>query len=135
MIAGEAGIGKTSLLGEAVSIASDFQLFRGRGVESEGGLSYAVMAELLDGGRQPLLEQLPRTLRLALEATCRVRSATGDASTVAAAWTTLLAVAAEDKPVLVLVDDLQWVDADRRPRFIRRTPSARRAGRDASGGA
>jgi DNA-binding CsgD family transcriptional regulator len=112
VIAGEAGIGKTSLLGEAVSIASDFRLFRGRGVESEGGLSYAVMAELLDGGRQHLLEQLPRTLRLGLEATCRMRPATGDASTVAAAWTTLLAVAAEDKPVLVLVDDVQWVDAD-----------------------
>ena len=112
VIAGEAGIGKTSLLGAASSIASDFRLFRARGVESEGGLSYAVLAELLDGGRQPLLEQLPRALRLALESACSVRSAKVDASTVAAAWTTLLAVAAEDRPALVLVDDIQWVDGD-----------------------
>ncbi len=112
VIAGEAGIGKTSLLAAAVSIATDFRLFRARGVESEGELSYAVMTELLDGGRQPLLEQLPRALRLTLEGACSVRSTKVDASTVAAAWTTLLAVAAEDKPVLVLVDDIQWVDGD-----------------------
>jgi DNA-binding CsgD family transcriptional regulator len=112
VVAGEAGIGKTSLLGAAVSIASDFQVFRARGVESEGALSYAVMAELLDSGRQPLLAELPRTLRLALEGACSMRSAKVDVSTVAAAWTTLLAAAAEDKPVLVLVDDIQWVDGD-----------------------
>ena len=112
VIAGEAGIGKTSLLGAAVSIASDFRLFRARGVESEGELSYAVMNELLDGGRQPLLAQLPRALRLALEGACSVRSSKIDAPTVAAAWTTLLAMAAEDKPLLVVVDDIQWVDGD-----------------------
>jgi DNA-binding CsgD family transcriptional regulator len=112
VVAGEAGIGKTSLLEAAVSVASDFRVFQARGIESEGGLSYAVLAELLDGGRQPLLEQLPRALRLALESACRVRSAKVEASTVAAAWTTLLALAAEDRPVLVLVDDIQWVDGD-----------------------
>jgi DNA-binding CsgD family transcriptional regulator len=112
VVAGEAGIGKTTLLAAAVSVASDFRLFRARGVESEGGLSYAVMAELLGGGRQPLLERVPRTLRLALEGACSVRSAKVDPSTVAAAWTTLLAAAAEDGPVLVLVDDIQWVDTD-----------------------
>jgi DNA-binding CsgD family transcriptional regulator len=112
VIAGETGIGKTSLLGAAVSIASDFRLFQARGVESEGGLSYAAMAELLDGGRERLLEQLPRTLRLALEGACSVRSAKVDASKAAAAWTTLLALAAEDEPILVLVDDIQWVDDD-----------------------
>ncbi len=111
VIAGEAGLGKSALLDSAVSLANDFCVLRGRGVESEGKLSYAVIAELL-GGSQSLLGQIPGALRAALEAACSLRSASVDASTVAAAWATLLTAAAEERPVLVLVDDFQWVDAD-----------------------
>ena len=111
ILAGEAGLGKTSLIKAAIASAGDFRVLQARGIESEGGLSYAVIVELL-GGARPLVESLPRTLRGALEAACSLRVAAVDPSAVAGAWATLLATAADTQPVLVVVDDLQWVDAD-----------------------
>ena len=111
ILAGEAGLGKTSLIEAAIASAADFRVLRARGIESEGGLSYAVIVELL-GGARTLMESLPRTLRGALEAACSLRVSAIDPSAVAGAWAALLATAADAAPVLVVVDDLQWVDAD-----------------------
>jgi hypothetical protein len=109
LLAGEAGLGKTSLLDAAVALAGDFTVLRAGGVESEGEIPYAVMAELLDGARITL-EALPVRYRAALDAARSLQpSAQGD-SAVAAGWATLLALASEARPVLVVVDDVQWVD-------------------------
>ncbi len=53
LIAGEAGLGKTSLLDATAAAAGDFRILRARGIESEGALSYAVILELLGGCRDP----------------------------------------------------------------------------------
>jgi DNA-binding CsgD family transcriptional regulator len=111
LIAGEAGLGKTSLLDAAAAAAGDFRILRARGIESEGALSYAVIVELLGGGRD-LVESLPRSPRETLQAACSLRSEAVDPSAVAGAWAALLAAAADAQPVLVVVDDIQWVDRD-----------------------
>jgi DNA-binding CsgD family transcriptional regulator len=108
-LAGDAGIGKTSLLDETAALAGDFTVLRARGIESEGALSYAVLLELL-GGTTSLLDALPAHLREALEAACALRPGRGDPAVVAAAWTTLLTTLADQRPVLVMVDDVQWID-------------------------
>jgi DNA-binding CsgD family transcriptional regulator len=109
LIRGEAGLGKTSLLEATISLAPDFKVLRGRGVESEGEIPYAVILELLSGVSLGL-EMLPSPLRAALEAACRLRPFPGGDSVVTAAWATLLTAVSETKPVLVIVDDIQWVD-------------------------
>jgi DNA-binding CsgD family transcriptional regulator len=111
VLAGEAGLGKTSLLDAARAMAGDFRILRARGVESEGTLSYAVIAELL-GDAQVLLESVPPAARDTLEAVCSLRLAAVDPRAVAGAWATLLATAADRQPLLVVVDDVQWVDGD-----------------------
>src|SRR6186997_690635 len=45
-IRGEAGIGKTALLGQLVDLAPDFALARGLGVESDMELAYASLHQL-----------------------------------------------------------------------------------------
>ena len=109
VLAGEAGLGKTSLLDAAVALAGDFTVLRARGVESEGEIPYAVMAELLGGARMTL-EALPVHFRATLEAARSLRPSVQGDSAVAAAWATLLALMSDDAPVLVVVDDVQWVD-------------------------
>jgi DNA-binding CsgD family transcriptional regulator len=109
LLAGEAGLGKTSLLDAAVGLAGDFTVLRARGVESEGEIPHAVMAELL-GGARITLEALPVRFRAALEAAQSLRPSVQGDSVVAAGWATLLALMSEARPVLVVVDDVQWVD-------------------------
>ncbi|MEA2485545.1 MAG: hypothetical protein QOD46_656, partial [Actinomycetota bacterium] len=109
LIRGEAGLGKTALLEATTSLAPDFKVLRARGVESEGEIPYAVILELLSGVSLGL-EMLPSPLRAALEAACRLRPFPGGDSVVTAAWATLLTAVSETKPVLVIVDDIQWVD-------------------------
>ena len=63
VVRGEAGIGKTALLGYAAETAQDFQLARGEGAESEIELPFAALQQLCG----PMLGQV--------EARCRFRSA------------------------------------------------------------
>jgi DNA-binding CsgD family transcriptional regulator len=110
VVAGEPGVGKTSILDATVARAGDFQVLRARGIESECALTYAVLVELL-GGTPSLLDWLPARRRAALEAACRLQPL-DDGAAVVAAWTSLLTSLAERRPVLVVVDDVQWIDQD-----------------------
>ena len=113
LMTGEAGIGKTALLHAARSLADGFRCLTASGVESESSLAHAGLLELLTPLR-PLLEAVPEGQAAALG------SALGWASTgmpadrflVAAGTLSLLAAASADEPVLVLVDDLQWLDRE-----------------------
>jgi DNA-binding CsgD family transcriptional regulator len=117
VVAGEAGIGKTALLKEAVEAASDMTVLRARGIENEGEIGGAVLSELLGPPSRPNpgLEQawtsLPDHLRRALVATQGLRPVPGDRFSVVAAWAALVAAAGGTRPVLVVVDDAQWCDA------------------------
>jgi DNA-binding CsgD family transcriptional regulator len=110
VVRGEAGIGKTALLEHLVRSASDLTVLRAVGVESEMELAYAglhqLCASLLDR-----LDRLPAPQRQALEIAFGL-SAGGapDRFLVGLAILSLLSEAADERPILCLVDDTQWLD-------------------------
>ena len=110
LLEGEAGIGKTALLEWAAAQASDMQVLRATGVESELELAFSGLAELC----LPLLQhvdEIPSPQRQALRAALALEDGlSGDRFVLALATTSLLQAAARPRPVLLLVDDAQWLD-------------------------
>jgi hypothetical protein len=109
VVRGEPGVGKTALL-EYVVDGSDLRVVRATGVESEMELAFAgvhqVCSAVLD-----CVERLPAPQRDALDVAFGVRGGGApDRFLVGLAVLTLLAEAAEERPVLCLVDDAQWLD-------------------------
>ncbi|MGS2617134.1 ATP-binding protein [Micromonospora sp. LZ34] len=110
VLRGEAGIGKTALLEYAASRAVGFRTAGVAGIESEMGLPFAGLHQLC----APMLGQLhelPGPQRDALSVAFGLRE--GEAPNrflVGLAVLTLLACAAEDRPLACLVDDAQWLD-------------------------
>ncbi len=108
---GEPGVGKTELLAYAASVASGFCVLTTTGVESELELGFAGLVELVRPVLD-LLEAVPQGQMAALKAALGLGPpATASRLLVAAGLLSLIASAAQRAPVLVLVDDLQWVDA------------------------
>ena len=111
VVQGEAGVGKSALLEYMVGAATDMQVARAAGVESEMELAFAglhlLCAPLLDR-----LESLPVPQRDALGVAFGLREGTvPDRFLVALAVLTLLSEVAEERPLLCVVDDAQWLDA------------------------
>jgi len=110
VVHGDPGVGKTALLEYAVEAGQDFRVARTSGVEGEMELDYAALQRLCS----PLLEfteRLPGPQRDALG----VAFGLGDGKApspflVGLAVLGLLSEAAEQQPVLCLVDDAQWLD-------------------------
>jgi DNA-binding CsgD family transcriptional regulator len=110
VLRGEAGIGKTALLEYVVEQASGWRIARAAGVESEMELPFAGLHQLcgpmLDG-----LDGLPGPQQDALRVAFGLQGgATPDHFFVALAVLSLLAEAAEARPLVCLVDDGQWLD-------------------------
>jgi DNA-binding CsgD family transcriptional regulator len=112
VLGGEAGIGKTALLDDAVAQAGDFRVIRVSGVESEMGMAFAALHRLL----LPLLgagDRLPEPQRHALESAFGLRSnGLSDIFLVGLAALTLLGDTAHERPLLCVVDDAQWLDRE-----------------------
>src|SRR4051812_1746541 len=110
LVHGPAGIGKTELLRHAIDDATDFRLLRARGMESESDIPYAGLAELV----APLLvhlEEIPPVQADALRGALALGpTAASDRFTVPAALLSLLARGADERPVLAVIDDAQWLD-------------------------
>src|ERR1700727_987970 len=110
VLRGEAGVGKTALLDYAIRSASDMQVVRASGVESEVELAFAVLHQLC----APLLdrlEALPAPQRRALEITFGLSEGPPpDRFFVALAVLGLVSQAAEERPLICVVDDAQWLD-------------------------
>ena len=113
LVTGEPGIGKSTLLRAVEDLAPDFLRLWVGGVESEQPMAYAGLHQVLALLRERVAE-LPEVqaeaLGLALGWTRGV--AEPERFLVAAATMTLLAAEAERRPVLVVVDDAQWVDQE-----------------------
>jgi hypothetical protein len=110
---GEAGVGKTALLDYAVERASDCTLARAAGVESEMGFAFAVLMQLLHGVRLDDAEQLPAPQRDALRrAFGQLDGLAPEGFLVSLAALNLLSQMAEERPLICVVDDAQWLDRE-----------------------
>ncbi|WP_371552045.1 AAA family ATPase [Streptomyces sp. NBC_00554] len=112
LMLGDPGIGKSSLLNEAESRgrARGFRILRLVGVECEAAFPFEGLHQLVG----PVLDQvslLPRHEREALLAAFGlVEGAPPEPFLIDLAVVDLLAAVAADQPVLVLADDVQWLD-------------------------
>ena len=111
VLRGEAGVGKSALLAEATGLADGFTVLRGVGIESESELAYAALHQIL----RPVLDRidrLPEPQAAALRAAFALTSETVDERfRVSLGVLGLLSEVAEERPLLVIVDDAQWLDA------------------------
>jgi DNA-binding CsgD family transcriptional regulator len=110
VLRGEAGIGKSALLEYARERATDFTVLRGAGIESESELAYAALHQIL----RPIfdrIERLPAPQAAALRAAFALSTETVEERfRVSLGVLGLLAEVAEERPLVCLVDDAQWVD-------------------------
>jgi DNA-binding CsgD family transcriptional regulator len=110
VVRGDAGVGKSALLDHAAESAPDMRLLRAGGVESEMELAFAALHQFC----APLVDRLahiPGPQRAALETVFGLRAGPPpDRFLVGLAVLSLLSDVAEERPVLCVVDDAQWLD-------------------------
>jgi DNA-binding CsgD family transcriptional regulator len=110
VIEGEPGIGKTALLDHTIRRASGLTILGTSGHELEAELPFAGLSQLV----APILEHrtlLAEPQRLALEGALALRTVEQlDRFAVSAAVLHLVAAAAEHEPVVIVLDDAQWLD-------------------------
>jgi DNA-binding CsgD family transcriptional regulator len=112
VVRGEAGIGKSALLQYAAGNASGFSTVQVTGVEAEMELPFAATHQLCAPAVLEHLGALPKPQRDALNVALGLAS--GDVPEtflVGLAVLGLLSAAAEERPLLCLVEDAQWLDA------------------------
>src|SRR5688572_17423802 len=110
VLTGEVGIGKSALLEDAAASAAGMRLLRATGTESEAGVPFGALLQLL---RPALvhLGRIPAPQAEALGSALALRPGTGgDRFAIGAATLSLLSRFAEDQPVAVLVDDAHLLD-------------------------
>ncbi|WP_433327814.1 helix-turn-helix transcriptional regulator [Spirillospora sp. CA-294931] len=111
-IHGDAGIGKSALVEFAVAAAGDMTVIDGLGVESEAEIPFGALYSLL---RRHLdhLDALPGPQAEALRGAFGLADSSAggrDRFLIGAATLTLLAEIAGERPLLCVVDDVQWLD-------------------------
>jgi DNA-binding CsgD family transcriptional regulator len=115
LIEGEAGIGKTTLWREGVRAARDhgFAVLEATGVHAEAQLAFAALGDLLDGVLAEVLAQLPEPRRHALAVALLLEppgKQPPEPGAVALAFLDALRMLARTRPVVVAIDDVQWLD-------------------------
>ncbi len=112
VLVGEPGVGKTALLHAAAEMATTngVRVIHCGGMEYESDISFAGLHQLVD----PLsddLRHLPRTSRGVLEVALGIGSGPPpDRLAVLSAALMLFRQAASSSPLLIVVDDLHWLD-------------------------
>jgi DNA-binding NarL/FixJ family response regulator len=113
-VVGEPGMGTTALLEAASELGGQMQVLAACGAESEAELPFSGLADLV----RPVIEHLdalpaPQAAALA-GALALAPPSPGDRFAVCAAAQAIVERAAQERPVLVLVDDLHWFDGPSR---------------------
>ena len=110
MVHGEPGVGKTALLEYVAEQASGCRVVRASGVQSEMELAFAGLHQLV----APMidhLERLPDPQRDALRTAFGVSPGSApDRFLIGLAVLSLLSDVAEERPLICVVDDEQWLD-------------------------
>ena len=110
VLRGEAGIGKSALLDEAAHRADAMLVLRATGVDAESDVAFAGLYGLVRPVVDKLDQLVPTQSQVLAGALGLGPSRDPDRFLVSAAVLGLLAAAAEDRPILCLVDDAQWLD-------------------------
>ena len=119
ILEGEAGIGKTTVWLATVEQAREggFCVLAAQATEAETALAYSGVADLLADLEPSAFDHLPGLQRLAVDRVL-LRAGTDadvtDQRVVAAAFASVVNTLAEHSPVLVTVDDVQWLDPSSR---------------------
>ena len=110
VLRGDAGVGKTAHLEYLVASASECRIVRSAGVESEMELAFSGVHQLC-APMLSLMDDLPAPQRDALGTAFGLRAGGAtDRFLVGVALLTLLSEAAEERPLICVVDDAQWLD-------------------------
>lgn len=115
LVEGEAGIGKTTVCSAAMAAAGDrgYLVLSTRGSQSETGLSFAGLTDLLDEAADGLMRELAEPQRVALEVALARRmpgsALVGQREVGMAVLAVLRGLCAQHK-VLIVLDDVSWVD-------------------------
>jgi DNA-binding CsgD family transcriptional regulator len=114
VLEGEAGIGKSTLWLTGVEAARErgFRVLVSRPAEAERGLAHAGLGDLFENVLESVLPALPAPRRHALEVALLVEEDPGgfDPRTLGVAVRSALEVLAADGPVVLAIDDAQWLD-------------------------
>lgn len=115
-VEGETGIGKTTLLteGHNSALQHGITVLAASPVRTEAPLEFAALADLLETVPAELVDQLPPPQRRAIRGAvlrAETENSPTDPRTVATAVLRLLQGLARERTVLLVVDDLQWLDA------------------------
>ena len=115
LLEGEAGIGKTTLLSAGIMAASQsgFGVVSTRPVEAESGLSFVALGDLLEEQLGKVEDALPDPQRRALRVALLLSEPEGrppDRRAVGIGVLNTLRALAGAAPLLVAIDDLQWLD-------------------------
>jgi DNA-binding CsgD family transcriptional regulator/predicted negative regulator of RcsB-dependent stress response len=115
LLDGEAGIGKTRLWQTAIEEARrrGYRVLSARAGQAETSLAYAVVADLLEDVDTDVTVNLPEVQRLALDRLLLRGDADGpdtDHRVAAAAVLNTLEILCVDQPLVLAVDDVQWLD-------------------------
>jgi DNA-binding CsgD family transcriptional regulator len=111
VLSGEAGMGKSALCRYAIEQAAGLTVLSAHGIEAEAELPFAGLLELFRD-HLDLLDDLPAPQASALTGAFALsEQSAADRFAVYAGVLSLLAALAEAEPVLVVIDDVQWIDA------------------------
>jgi DNA-binding CsgD family transcriptional regulator len=113
---GEAGIGKTTVWLSAVAQARErgLRVLAARASATESVLAYAALADLWRGIDPSVFDSLPAPQRRAVHRVLLVDDSDDlptDPRAVAAGFLSVLAALAAENPVVIAIDDLQWLDS------------------------
>lgn len=112
VVRGEAGIGKSTLLAASSDRLDGVHVVRVDGYEAESGIAYAGLQRLV-GPWRDLVEGLAPPYRRALLAVLGGSDGTApDRFLVGLGVLELLSAAARERPILCVVDDVHWLDAE-----------------------
>ncbi len=116
IVSGEAGAGKTTLWRAGLEMAEErlHRVLVARPAESEVQLSFAALRDILDTAYERVSQRLPAPQRHALAIALlheQPGTAAPDPGAVAAGLLGALRLLSSETPVLLAIDDVQWLDA------------------------
>jgi hypothetical protein len=116
LLEGDAGIGKTALWGEGTATArrNDVCVLAARAGQAETRIAFATVGDLFAPTLDETLPRLPSVQRRALEIALLLREPDGpppEVGVLGLALVSAVRALARERPVLLALDDVQWVDA------------------------